>query len=471
MDPKDLMIDWNKTTVMDTMVEPVQAAWFEDANDYGRAESEYGWVEDAEAYHHTAVIGSWNMLARVKITGPDAEEFFQGIITNSWNNFEPGCVKHALCCNTDGKLVCNGLLIYLAEHEFIYTTGPRALWPLYLAKKSDLDVDGEVIYETSWSISGKSSVYACEAACGESLRDLEFMHFKYVTIDGIKCRCIRQSMTSEWGYEFQAPIQYSDQLKEALMKAGEPFGVVFYGDLGCLTQEVESGFMQEMCDFVPAIASQSEDDIDYRNFEQQHLPGMWHFMIKRKGSFEYDDPSALYRSPMELGEGAMVKFDHDFVGREAVEAEHADPKRVARTLVWNAEDFLDIYRSYFELGEEPYQLPQFPHCNPICYIYADKVLNKDGREIGFCTRPCYSPHYRCYVTAGTIEAEYAEIGTELIVVFGDPGKRQKWIRATVAPLRFKEDHRRDDMSNLPSWLGKEVPEGLFKVGEYNPDLY
>ncbi|MCZ9335722.1 hypothetical protein, partial [Klebsiella pneumoniae] len=69
------------------------------------------------------------------------------------------------------------------------------------------------------------------------------------------------------------------------------------------------------------------------------------------GSFEADDVSAWYRSPVELGWGRNIKFDHDFIGRAALEAEVANPRRVIRTLVWNADDVLQVFSSLFKKGE------------------------------------------------------------------------------------------------------------------------
>ena len=46
-----------------------------------------------------------------------------------------------------------------------------------------------------------------------------------------------------------------------------------------------------------------------------------------------------------------MKFDDDFVGRAALEAEVANPTRTAVTLRWGPEDAVDIYASPLEPGE------------------------------------------------------------------------------------------------------------------------
>ncbi|MGI6229403.1 MAG: hypothetical protein ACOYJL_00670 [Tractidigestivibacter sp.] len=442
--------DWSKTTVLEMMNSRPQGKWWESQMLTGPEESEHGWFEDAQAFHKTAILGSWNALVRVHVYGPDAEKVLMRYCANTFKNYTVGKVKHGIFCNKDGKVIINGIFIHDAENSYVFTGGPHALWVKYVADKSGLDVKTELLQEFSWSVSGPTSLYIAEKACGESLRDLAFMHYRYVTIDGVKCRCIRQSMSAEIGYEFQGPIEYNEKVQAALVEAGKGFGLVEYGGKGGLTQEVESGFLQTYCDYLPAVMSESPEDKEFRTWMEDYVPGFYNAMMKRSGSFEYDRVEDLYMSPTEMGEGRMCKFDHDYLGKEALMAEAENPKRVCRSLVWDSQDVIDIYASLFERGEKPYRLIEIPHF-PVSFTYSDKVIDRENRVIGHTSRNMYSPWYRCYFCSTVIDKEYAEPGTRVAVVYGDPGGRQKVVHATVAPLRFKEDHRRDDVTALPAY--------------------
>ena len=63
--------------------------------------------------------------------------------------------------------------------------------------------------------------------------------------------------------------------------------------------------------------------------------------FKVSGSVDPNDLRARYRTPVEVGWAGMCKFDHDFLGRAALEAEVANPKRTVVTLRWNPEDVVD----------------------------------------------------------------------------------------------------------------------------------
>ena len=60
------------------------------------------------------------------------------------------------------------------------------------------------------------------------------------------------------------------------------------------------------------------------------------------GSFVADDIEDYYLTPYELGYGPFVKFDHDFIGREALERQAKSPHRKKVTFAWNGEDISKV---------------------------------------------------------------------------------------------------------------------------------
>jgi len=47
-----------------------------------------------------------------------------------------------------------------------------------------------------------------------------------------------------------------------------------------------------------------------------------------------------------------------------------------------------------------------------------------------------------------IDVDCSEVGTDVTVIWGEPGKPQKEIRALVAAAPYKKDNRRIDIRNL-----------------------
>jgi hypothetical protein len=102
--------------------------------------------------------------------------------------------------------------------------------------------------------------------------------------------------------------------------------------------------------------------------------------FKVSGSVHPNDLRARYRAPV-VGWHHMCKFDHDFLGRAALEAEVANPKRTVVTLRWNPDDVIDTWASLFRSGEpyKTFDLPYAPDVWP--QAHADHIV-KDGHRIG-----------------------------------------------------------------------------------------
>jgi vanillate/3-O-methylgallate O-demethylase len=80
-------------------------------------------------------------------------------------------------------------------------------------------------------------------------------------------------------------------------------------------------------------------------------------------------------------------------------------------------------------------------------MYADRVL-RNGQDVGVTTSRGYSVYFREMLSLCTIDVEHADIGNEVTVIWGEPGSRQKAIRAKVAAAPYKQDNRRADLTSV-----------------------
>jgi glycine cleavage system aminomethyltransferase T len=123
------------------------------------------------------------------------------------------------------------------------------------------------------------------------------------------------------------------------------------------------------------------------------------------------------------------------------------------TLEWDVEDVLDVVRSQFQTEQEPYA----DISNPDDFSYgfptyhADMVVNENGDEIGMSTGRMLSYVYRSMISIASVEQEYAELGKDVYVVWGEPGTRQKKIHAKIArwPYFDTDRNQKVDLSKIP----------------------
>ena len=166
------------------------------------------------------------------------------------------------------------------------------------------------------------------------------------------------------------------------------------------------------------------------------------------GSYYSDNVDDYYLTPWDLGYGFMVKFDHDFTGKEALEKIARNPLRKKVTLAWNSDDATRIVGSMFQPGD-PYKCIDLPLTNYASFSY-DKVL-KNGKMVGLSTFSGYSFNERAMLSLGIIDNEHSEVGTQLTFVWGEEGggspkptverHKQIEIRATVGPVPYGQQAR------------------------------
>lgn len=411
------------------------------------------WIEECMSWKETCYIGDWSSLVKFHIEGPDTLKFYTDVCANNVSNWSIGQAKHAIVCNNDGKVTGEGVAMRLAEDEII-CTGGFGYWAEYKFRTGNYNATGRQVGPERFilQVQGPNSIYVLEKITGESLRDIKFMWFKNVKIKNMEVTIIRTGMSGELGYELHGPCEYASEVYKIVYQEGQEFGIKRLGGRAKQINHLEARFIGVLSDYVPAVEEVDEDVFENVNMANAEIRGLFGPKIP-DGSFEYDHVSALYRSPYELGWKNLVKFDHDFIGRKALEQEAANQKRDMVTLVWNSEDVIDVYASLFHKGDL-YDVMELPRDQLKRSLFPDKVL-KDGKIVGVSTRRGYSVYFREMLSLCTLDIELCSPGTEVIVVWGKSGKPQKHIRAKVAPAPYKKDNRRIDVTKLPE---KPVPQ-------------
>ncbi len=157
-----------------------------------------------------------------------------------------------------------------------------------------------------------------------------------------------------------------------------------------------------------------------------------------------DNIEDYYMTPYALGYGPFVKFDHDFIGRAALEKMAGEPQRKKVTFAWDAEDVIKVWASMFEPGD-PYKYLDLPLSNYASASY-DSVLTR-GKVVGFSMFTGYSYNERTMLSLGVVDSDI-EIGAEVNIVWGEAGggtqkttverHRQIEIRAVVSPVPYSK---------------------------------
>jgi glycine cleavage system aminomethyltransferase T len=101
-----------------------------------------GWREETMAWKESCYLnGNLNPSPTYRIKGRQALEFLKSVCVNSFANFPVGSGKHAICCNETGLIMMDGVVVRLAEDDFItYWITP---YLDYALTQSKLEAKGE----------------------------------------------------------------------------------------------------------------------------------------------------------------------------------------------------------------------------------------------------------------------------------------------------------------------------------------
>jgi vanillate/3-O-methylgallate O-demethylase len=408
------------------------------------------WRDEQISWQKTsALFDQSHHMLDLQIEGPDTIRLLSDLGVNSFENFAAGKAKQLVVCNHDGYVIGDGILFHLEQNRVRLVGRPSAHnWVQYHAETGDYDVELSRDERTAVNPSGRRELYRFQVqgptaldvlkkANGGSLPEIKFFNVGELTLGHHKVRALHHGMSGVPGLELWGPWEEREDVRAAIVEAGADFGLCQVGSRVYATNTLESGWIP--CP-LPAVFTGDELKA-YREW----LPANgYEGTGSLGGSYYSDDITDYYRTPHDLGYWPFVKFDHDFIGREALEAMADRPRYKKVTIAWNGEDVARSMGTLFEKGD-PVKYIDIPLSNYSTWPN-DKLLH-DGEMVGISTFSGYSYNERSYLSLAMVDVD-VEFGTEVTLVWGeeDGGSSkpvverhvQAEIRAIVSPAPYSE---------------------------------
>jgi len=408
------------------------------------------WRDEQRSWRETcALFDQSHHMTDLYLEGPDALRLLSDLGVNSFASFRMNQAKQIVACNHQGYVIGDAILFYLAENRFnIVGRPPVANWVQYNLESNGYDA-AAVRDERSAQNQGRRRSYRyqvqgpharalMEKVSGRPAPEIKFFHMDAFTIAGRTVRALRHGMVGQPGWELFGPWEDGDAVRDALVDAGREFGLRQVGARTYPTSTIESGWIPSP---LPAVYTSPE----LKAYRQWLKPTSYEAMASLGGSFTSANIEDYYLTPWDLGYGSIVKFDHDFVGRAALEQLARRPHRQKVTFVWNGEDLARATSGLFAGGTGA--LPKYidlPLANYATLPFDE--VQKDGKTVGLSTYTAYTWNERAMLSLGCIDEAFSAPGTEVSIVWGEEDggtskptvepHAQVTIRATVAPAPY-----------------------------------
>ena len=413
----------------------------------------HNWRSEQYAWRNSAVLfDQSHHMVDIYIKGPDAIKLLSDTAINSFANFPVNRAKQYVPVSYSGHVIGDGILFHLSQNELVFVgRAPSANWIRFHAETGGYKVDiihddrspsrpgGKPVKRISYryQIQGPNAWQVIEKLHGGKLEQLNFFHMADMNIAGTKVRTLRHGMAGAPGLEIWGPYEDGDRIKDAILTAGAEFGIVPVGSRAYATNTLESGWIPSP---LPAVYTGKEME-SYRKW----LPAnSYEATGAIGGSFVSNNIEDYYVTPYEIGYGPFIKFDHDFIGRSALEKIQNNKHRRKVTLAWNGDDVVAAFASLFKKGEHAkyMELPLSNYANS----NFDAVMGGD-KVVGLSMFSGYSYNERSMLSLATVDADIA-IGTEVELLWGEKPRTQKTtvepdasqtrIRARVSPVPYAE---------------------------------
>jgi vanillate/3-O-methylgallate O-demethylase len=414
------------------------------------------WRDEQVAWQKSAVLfdQSHHMVEQY-VEGPDAVKLFSNLGGNSFANFPVDRAKQFAPTNYDGHVIGDGILFHLAQESLVFVgRAPAASWIQFHAETGGYNVSthkddrspgntkGRAINRRHYrfQIQGPNAAKVIEKLHGGPMPEIKFFNMGHINIGGRKVRALRHGMAGAPGLEIWGPYEEREEIRAAIVAAGKDFGLKEVGSRAYATNTLESGWIPSP---LPAVYT-GEKMKKYREW----LPATsYEATGSIGGSFYSNNIEDYYVTPYEMGYGPFIKFDHDFIGRQALEMIAGKPHRKKVTFAWNSDDVMKVMRSMFEQGDA-YKYIDLPLSNYTSASY-DRIM-RGGKQVGLSMFAGYSYNERSMLSLGIVDPD-VQLGNELALVWGEEGggskkttverHKQIEIRVVVSPVPYAKQAR------------------------------
>lgn len=273
-------------------------------------------------------------LGKILVKGPDAGKFLDMLYTGVMSTLPVGKCRYGLMCNEQGFLSDDGVVVRLSEDEWLcHTTSGGADrihgwmedwlqcewwdWKVYTANLTEQFAQIAVVGPNARKVLEKLG------GMDVSKETLPFMTWAEGTLGGFRARVFRISFSGELSYEIAVPASEGRAFWEALMAAGQEFGVMPYGTECLHIMRAEKGFIMigDETDgtVIPqdlnmgwAISKKKPDYLGKRGQEREFLasPDRWKLV-----GLETTDGSVLPDGVYAVAPGANANGQRNVQGR------------------------------------------------------------------------------------------------------------------------------------------------------------
>ncbi|MFZ2504078.1 MAG: glycine cleavage system aminomethyltransferase GcvT [Nocardioides sp.] len=204
-----------------------------------------GVVKEHHSVRESVGIFDVSHLGKLVVRGPGAADFINATLTNDLGRIGPGQAQYTLCCDDATGGIVDDLIAYLhAEDRVLLVPNAANCAEVHRRLAAELPEGIEILdHHTSYAVLAVQGTKSDEVLARVGLPvGHDYMSFVEAEFAGSGVVVCRTGYTGERGYELVAPAEVAGELWDALLAAGEEFGMLACGLGARDTLRTEMGY-------------------------------------------------------------------------------------------------------------------------------------------------------------------------------------------------------------------------------------
>jgi aminomethyltransferase len=214
-----------------------------------------GVLAEHAAVRNAVGIFDVSHLGKATVTGPGAADFVNRCLTADLGKIGPGQAQYTLLCYPDGGVV-DDMIAYLKSPDEVFLIPNAANCARVVALLAEAAPDGVSVtnQHRDFAVLAVQGTLSDEVVSGAGFpAGHDYMTFVSVDDRGIPVTVCRTGYTGERGYELVVPVSSATAVWDAVLAAGEPYGLQPAGLGARDTLRTEMGYPLHGQDISPAI--------------------------------------------------------------------------------------------------------------------------------------------------------------------------------------------------------------------------
>lgn len=195
-------------------------------------------------------------LGKVTVTGPGAAAYVNRCLTADLTKISTGKAQYTLLCNESGGVV-DDMIAYLKSDDEVFLIPNAANTAAVVAALADAAPDDLTVTDQhdDFAVLAVQGPHSDETLAGAGLPvGHDYMSFESALLQEIPITVCRTGYTGERGYELVCPADAAGQVWDAIMDAGDGYGIQPAGLGARDTLRTEMGYPLHGQDLSPEIS-------------------------------------------------------------------------------------------------------------------------------------------------------------------------------------------------------------------------